>query len=215
MPFVVESCDASILPGRGESDSCSEVRSLLLWEEGNGLAPSQPIKGNPLMGSYWPDTRFTEYERRDELLRSLGYTSYRSYIESELWTSIKARVRIRSTGLCEFCRKKRSRNVHHRSYSKEVLLGTDLTKLIDLCGGCHLKIEIIGGKRRRKRGFQKVEKMLSRQLAARDRQLIGEQPTVESYCSKCGATSLQKRHAWRRGKHPKCSECGGLVYRSQ
>ncbi len=80
------------------------------------------------------------YAGRNETLRELGYATYRAYLDSPLWTSIKLRVYGKHGRKCVIC-PKRSTELHHYSYSKAVLQGNDLDKIVPVCGGCHLKIE--------------------------------------------------------------------------
>jgi 5-methylcytosine-specific restriction endonuclease McrA len=83
---------------------------------------------------------FTKYRERDQLLAGMGFTSYKAYLTSPLWASIRFAVLMRDDHICRACGKK-SWQVHHRRYSLEALQGTDLTKLESICAGCHKRIE--------------------------------------------------------------------------
>lgn len=82
------------------------------------------------------------------VLKSIGFSSYKAYLGSSLWMSIRARVLAQKPD-CEMCGKKAA-CVHHRSYDKAVLLGERDSSLTSLCMGCHETIEFNGdgGKRR-------------------------------------------------------------------
>lgn len=81
------------------------------------------------------------------VLLSLGFSSYQEYLSSELWQRIRTRVlvahrvspKIPGTE-CLLCPMDAT-EVHHSSYSRAVMEGRDLTKLIPLCRSCHQKIE--------------------------------------------------------------------------
>jgi hypothetical protein len=71
-------------------------------------------------------------------LNSLGYKSYRDYLRSEHWASLKEAYR-KSTlpQECIGCRSLRYQ-LHHRSYAR---IGREqLTDLLPLCGECHRKV---------------------------------------------------------------------------
>lgn len=67
------------------------------------------------------------YKQRDEVLRSIGFQSYKEYLESDLWKSIRSRVL-------------------KRSYKKKYLLGKGNLRLAmkPICGKCHKEIEFDG-----------------------------------------------------------------------
>lgn len=71
---------------------------------------------------------------RDVLCRQLGYKSYRSYLSSDLWFTIRARVL--SGACCSSCGGE-ANQVHHLSYSEAVLLGLDDSQLEAVCWSCH------------------------------------------------------------------------------
>lgn len=110
-------------------------------------------------------SKYLAYSVRNNLLRELGFKSYRHYLSSDLWASIRVRVRARSGGICECCAAMSASQVHHASYDREYLLGEKIDKLIDLCEVCHRKIE------RKpngvKRGFEKTNGVLNRRRIKR------------------------------------------------
>lgn len=78
------------------------------------------------------------YSERQRVLELLGYNSYRDYLLSPLWKSIRDKV---LRGKCVICDKTDASQVHHRNYLYETLAGQCLDQLIPLCGKCHRKIE--------------------------------------------------------------------------
>lgn len=104
------------------------------------------------------------YGERDDLLNSLGYSSYQDYLNSPLWWQIRNAVfamhfvpngreitvpskvngqsvfRLGSVK-CRIC-PRQAKQVHHLSYARDVLLGKDLSKLIPVCRKCHELIEL-------------------------------------------------------------------------
>ncbi len=92
------------------------------------------------MGTAW-------YATRNRALSILGLSSYREYLASPRWATIRARVYSRSRGVCEVCRTARASQVHHRSYSTRVLLGHSIKPLVAVCRSCHEKVEFKDGKK--------------------------------------------------------------------
>lgn len=80
-----------------------------------------------------------EYNKRDRLLKTLGFTNYDEYLSSELWQSIRTRAYKRDNK-CRICDQP-AQCIHHTSYSKQVLLGKTLVGLVPLCHDCHYTIE--------------------------------------------------------------------------
>lgn len=84
-----------------------------------------------------------EYVQRDEVLRSLGFADYGSYLESRLWSRIRERaLKIRST--CACCNEPAT-DVHHRNYSADTLTGKNIGALTPLCRTCHDLCEFTDG----------------------------------------------------------------------
>lgn len=81
------------------------------------------------------------YAIRDELVRSFGFFSYKAYLRSDEWRSIRNRV------LAEFpeciCCDKPSKVVHHVRYDSATLLGLHVLNLAPMCRECHERIEIL------------------------------------------------------------------------
>lgn len=85
---------------------------------------------------------------RASILKSIGFSSYRAYLNSELWATIRGRV-LSASPNCRMCGGE-ARCVHHRSYDRDTLRGERDSSLTPLCLRCHEKIEFKGdgGKRR-------------------------------------------------------------------
>ena len=78
-------------------------------------------------------------------LQSIGYSSYREYLNSDHWKTTRKNFFSRSQRIikmkreggicCEFCRTSGKINLHHKTYER---LGCErTTDLIILCDGCH------------------------------------------------------------------------------
>lgn len=78
------------------------------------------------------------YAYRNDNLRRLGFKTYRSYLKSDLWASIRERVFERADRRCERCKRSKKRlQVHHRAYDPATLAGTSLDSLTVTCSHCH------------------------------------------------------------------------------
>jgi hypothetical protein len=85
------------------------------------------------------EQRHQAYSDRNKIIKTMGFASYSSYLNSELWTSIRKQV-LAKFPTCYVC-EKAAIQVHHLSYRKQDMDGSDLSKLVALCAGCHFKIE--------------------------------------------------------------------------
>lgn len=92
------------------------------------------------------------WKNREKYLKDMGFSSYREYLDSDYWISIRSCV-LEFDDNCYHCSKKAD-CVHHNSYSKMALEGEDLSKLIPLCKNCHYKLEF--DKHGKKRHFGQV-----------------------------------------------------------
>lgn len=80
------------------------------------------------------------YSARDELLKTLGFDSYKYYTQSLRWKIIRASVLARDKYECRFCSMP-TRTVHHLSYARSILIGEDLIPLVSLCKDCHTLVD--------------------------------------------------------------------------
>lgn len=76
------------------------------------------------------------YIERTGVLNKIGFDSYREYLLSKLWKSIRKRV-FKGKPQCSVCRLDPITQVHHVNYSEAVLLGKDRQGLTPICGACH------------------------------------------------------------------------------
>jgi len=84
-----------------------------------------------------------DYRGRQLILSDLGYRSYRGYLASDLWRSIRQRLLKRARHRCERCGS-RATQVHHIGYSHDNLSGRKSRGLVPVCGGCHRLYELDG-----------------------------------------------------------------------
>lgn len=154
----------------------------------------------------------TEYQLRNETLKEMGFSSYRDYLGSEIWALTRKKVLLRARRVCCSCGK-RAEEVHHSSYSRDVLLGKDLSKLHAVCAACHVGAEIASdGKKRSlaeanailRIGFKKSEEDVCVGFSeecvkeiARSRVIL-KQKKGRSFCS-CGN--------FKKHNRPKCRKC--------
>jgi hypothetical protein len=83
------------------------------------------------------------YSGRAEVLRAMGFSSYRDYLASALWKRIRARV-LRLHPFCYMCGKA-AQQVHHKSYDEKTMRGRSLRQLLSVCRSCHVAIELEDG----------------------------------------------------------------------
>lgn len=89
----------------------------------------------------------TIMQHRKQSLLEMGFTSYRQYLDSDLWKGIRERVLKRDRGCCRRCGG-HATQVHHTHYWREVLEGRDDSYLVAICRGCHKAIEFKHGEKR-------------------------------------------------------------------
>lgn len=83
------------------------------------------------------------YQHRNEILQSLGFTDYSSYLKSALWAQIRERVLREKGRSCYLCYAPATQ-VHHLKYTKANLSGENIRKLVPICAHHHRAIEIRG-----------------------------------------------------------------------
>lgn len=117
-----------------------------------------------------------------EILRKLGYRSYKDYLSSSLWISIRSKILSTNT-VCACCNKQ-ANTVHHRNYTEDTLTGKSSKALIALCRGCHYRIEFTNGK---KLSLAQANKKLKARIYKKKKK-SGKQPksyVIKSQCSNC------------------------------
>lgn len=100
------------------------------------------------------------YDLRLDVLERNGFRSYRHYMQSPLWKSIRERVLARDEYRCFACLGVADQ-VHHESYGDVTIRGEKIDRLKSVCAPCHRKIEFdnkpIRGKRRKRTFAQAKE----------------------------------------------------------
>ena len=86
------------------------------------------------------------YAQRDAVLLEMGFSSYREYLNSSLWKSIRKRL-LKACCVC-VCGKPAT-EFHHRSYKRRYLEGRGKVHkfITPICRECHLKIEFEGSQK--------------------------------------------------------------------
>lgn len=80
---------------------------------------------------------YNGYVARNNIINNLGFLSYKEYLNSSLWKSIRNKILPSKCILCP----KRANQIHHYDYTYENLTGESLKHLYPVCGNCHKKIE--------------------------------------------------------------------------
>jgi|SRR5579859_25572 len=109
-----------------------------------------------------------DLKRRDENAFLVPFATevpgYETYLQSDLWADIRARVIRAAGGNCPCC-PRRASEVHHRDYRPRVLSGEDLTPLVAICKPCHKKVHYDGRKKRE--SWNETEAVLAEMVAQR------------------------------------------------
>jgi hypothetical protein len=90
-----------------------------------------------MMDKYW--TSFPKGYFRDATNREI----YQVYLQSPRWQEIREMVSERSNGICEQCRKRPMKEVHHDKYPEEWGLEEE-SDVRGLCTRCHHEIHNAG-----------------------------------------------------------------------
>lgn len=93
------------------------------------------------------EKRRMPYMVRNEVLKSIGYRTYKEYLASEDWKSLRKSILDRFV-FCICCDSK-AQVVHHLRYDSRTLLGINNANLAPLCHKCHEAIEIENGEKTR------------------------------------------------------------------
>lgn len=126
------------------------------------------------------------YKGRDAKLRKLGFSSYREYLQSRLWKSIRLRVLHRDKNKCVCCDAEAT-EVHHRAYSQSALTGRSIASLVSVCRLCHKTAEWNGS---RKTTLQEANRSI---------------PTTTKLCHQCRKNPLGSKRI--NIKTNLCSRC--------
>ena len=80
------------------------------------------------------------WNEQKELLKELGYNSYRDYLAGIVWANIRDKAFQVKGERCVICNR-HATVLHHRAYTEEVIRGTDVSLLEPLCWDCHNQVE--------------------------------------------------------------------------
>lgn len=131
---------------------------------------------------------FDKLERADSLSR-LGFLSYRIYLASDLWKSIREKVLERDKHQCRRCGRP-AKTVHHSHYGYDVMRGVRLEPLYLLCGGCHTNVGHADGS-------AQVIKPLCHIKAGKPPRQKPKFKACSKWCEHCGA-ALRRKNVCRR-----------------
>lgn len=101
------------------------------------MKPKRPKK-KPIKGR--------SYASRNYILKMLGFASYKEYLASDLWKSVRKKVYAAKGKNCYLCGKPAT-ELHHNRYHKNDLIGKKLKYIHPICRGCHEDIEFRAGEK--------------------------------------------------------------------
>lgn len=92
------------------------------------------------------------YDERDAVIRGLGFESYKHYLQSDLWRTIRTQVYQKHGHKCYVCRaagrfRVPATEVHHRRYSLRNLSGKSIFGMFPVCRTCHTSVEFKNGQK--------------------------------------------------------------------
>jgi hypothetical protein len=141
----------------------------------------------------------TQYGQRNALLRELGFATYADYLASERWSNIREVVLKRDQWICTGCGD-RATQVHHHSYAREVLLGSNLRPLSAICRRCHQQIEFD------RRNGKLAPSRANRKLRAKRRRSKGRIAQIKAAILPPSPTATEIKYAQHRRYFEKCKE---------
>lgn len=103
-------------------------------------------------------TELSAYQQRKLLLTEFGFDSYKAYLQSNVWSLIRAEVLYRDEGTCRRlngCASSSALQAHHLAYSRAALLGVNLSVIVTLCKDCHTLCEFNKSAKRDAYGVRK------------------------------------------------------------
>lgn len=138
------------------------------------------------------------YDERDRFIRDIGFSSYRDYLASDLWRSIRARVYAAKGRKCVLCPQDASQ-LHHDRYHANDLLGKTLEFIHPLCEMCHKRIEFDeDGRKVKMKVARAVFKRLVRTTLPKRCQQCGAKSKKALLCSRCRTAKAGKSKRKRR-----------------
>ena len=104
-----------------------------------------------------------DYQSRQIALQDLGFSSYRDYLNSELWLEIRRKVYKAKGNACFLCGLPAT-ELHHNRYHRNDLAGKKIKYINPICRECHTTIEFQkdgskGTVQQAKKAFHKARKM--------------------------------------------------------
>lgn len=149
----------------------------------------------------------TSYSERNIILQQMGFVNYSDYLASDLWKTIRSKAFSNKSNSCKLCGEL-AQLLHHLDYSRKVLEGHDMSRLVPLCHECHKKVEFNENGTKRTMwqavGMYNTFRKKLKEKAREDKERIeieNERKTL--VCRACGS-KLSKRHqnrACRNCKH--------------
>jgi hypothetical protein len=128
---------------RGETVATKNRRAL--WcKPCYQRAVGDGVKGKRLSSD--PLAKGRDYRSRNAILRGLGFATYRDYLASDLWRTVRAAVFKVKGRACYLCGKPAT-ELHHNRYHANDLTGKRLKFINPICRGCHEGIEFQGGEK--------------------------------------------------------------------
>lgn len=97
------------------------------------------------MAKYKQKHEQVSYVKRDEILLSMGYPSYKAYLSSSVWRDFRDNFLIQNKK-CYGCFGP-SELIHHANYDENTLKLVSHKHLIPICHSCHTHIEFVDGRK--------------------------------------------------------------------
>jgi len=117
-------------------------------------------------------SRHVRYRVREQSLKTLGFRTYKEYLNSNLWKTLKVRL---IGQLCQICKVEKAYTFHHVTYSIPAMIGELPDQLIPICKRCHYAGE-----------FQNAEKILDGKEIDRRLRKRARSKTIRPRCRCCG-----------------------------
>lgn len=132
---------------RKETKDRSPICKACLKYAGGKRKPKRPKKKRGKADSFEKENGLS-YASRNRILKTLGYTSYRNYLNGAVWKSIRKRVFASIGRDCVICRHKATA-LHHSRYHADDLTGKTLEFIFPICSLCHTDVEFSDGGRKK------------------------------------------------------------------
>lgn len=149
------------------------------------------------------------YQKRDVVLRAMGFDSYNQYLNSELWSDIRQKI-IGAHRVCWKCDSLAS-VVHHRRYDLPTLMGLDLCGLVAVCQDCHEEAEYLYGRKSSMRQANDAlncgEYILCEMcgIIFHSEQFVSSSGLLDRCCRRCSA-ELDEAIEWTRARREAASK---------